>query len=79
VGKCALLHLDPLLVIDPYDISAPAPDLAINVNAVVLDNTVFPAMQDTALTDLPVPEDLLPAFRASYREHTGGRITLPDP
>jgi hypothetical protein len=79
VCKCTSLHPDPLLLIDPDQTAAPAPDLGATANAVVFDDAVLPAMQEPALAYLPVLEDLGPALGTSYSKHTCRRVIRPIP
>ena len=73
------LHPDPFVLVDTDEIAACAADLTTTVYAVIFEDPVLPAMQDPALTDLSVPEDLPLAPCASYREHGNRGITQPAP
>jgi hypothetical protein len=73
------LHPDPFVLVDTDKIAACAPDLTPAVYAVIFEDPVLPAVQDPALTDLPVLEDLCLAPGTSYREHGNHRIIQPTP
>ena len=69
-GEGGLLHLDPLALVDPYKIpTRTTPYLTTVSGRVIFHDPVLPAVQDLALTDLPIPEQLCPAFRTPYYKH----------
>jgi hypothetical protein len=51
------------------DVAAWAPYFITLPQAVILEDSMSPTMQNPAFSDLFVFENLLPAFRALYRQH----------
>jgi hypothetical protein len=68
-GERVRFHTDAVTLIRPDEITTGTAHTVSIPDAEILDNTVFPAVEQATLADLVIFKDFFPAPRAFDREH----------